>query len=213
VVRGEMRFRMGKAHRRRPGDVVLVPPGVPHDFANPGDKTALVRVDIRPALKMEQLFETAVALAQQGRTMLGGIPKPLDLAVFTRWLQRLALAPLAWLAVRRGHDLVRTSISDRRAQARQPPSKGAHRDDPFGDQSVLPPCSSPAAWDGQSLNQWGSSPLEPSLDELAAVALDVAPAHVRPFHAMGEKCSPQLTGSFLRLESSKLQEMPAQRPS
>jgi hypothetical protein len=168
-----------------------VPPGVPHDFANPGDKTALVRVDIRPALKMEQLFETAVALAQQGRTMLGGIPKPLDLAVFTRefehevqkalpprWLQRLALAPLAWLAVRRGHDLVRTSISDRRAQARQPPSKGAHRDDPFGDQSVLPPCSSPAAWDGQSLNQWGSSPLEPSLDELAAAWPWMWPQHM-----------------------------------
>ena len=47
--------------------------------------------------------------------MLGGIPKPLDLALFTeefedevqgafpaRWLQRLVLAPLAWLARRRG---------------------------------------------------------------------------------------------------------------
>ena len=36
-----------------------------------------------PALKMEQLFETAVGLAEEGRTMLGGIPKPLDLALFT----------------------------------------------------------------------------------------------------------------------------------
>ena len=65
---------------------------------------------------MEQLFETAVALAEQGRTMMNGIPKPLDLALFTRefedevqaafpprWVQRLALAPLAWLARRRGH--------------------------------------------------------------------------------------------------------------
>ena len=46
--------------------------------------------------------------------MLGGIPKPLDLALFAeefedevqgafppRWLQRLVLAPLAWLAGRR----------------------------------------------------------------------------------------------------------------
>jgi mannose-6-phosphate isomerase-like protein (cupin superfamily) len=117
IVNGTMRFRMG---RKRivagPGEVVVVPPGMPHDFANAGDEDALVRVDVRPALKMEQLFETAVSLAEQGRTMLGGIPKPLDLALFTqefeqevqgafppRWLQRLALAPLAWIARRRGH--------------------------------------------------------------------------------------------------------------
>jgi mannose-6-phosphate isomerase-like protein (cupin superfamily) len=116
VVKGTMRFRM---RRKRvvagPGEVVVVPPGVPHDFANVGDEAALVRVDIRPALKMEQLFETAVALAKQGRTMLNGIPKPLDLALFTHefesevqaafpplWVQRLALAPLARIATRRG---------------------------------------------------------------------------------------------------------------
>jgi Cupin domain len=143
VVRGEMRFRMGKAHRRRPGDVVLVPPGVPHDFANPGDKTALVRVDIRPALKMEQLFETAVALAQQGRTMLGGIPKPLDLALFTREFEhevQKAFRP-ACSSASRSHRLpgspsAAATISSGRASAAavrrqgQPPSKGAHRDDP-----------------------------------------------------------------------------------
>ena len=46
--------------------------------------------------------------------MLGGIPRPLELALFTeefedevqgafppRWLQRIVLAPLAWLARRR----------------------------------------------------------------------------------------------------------------
>jgi mannose-6-phosphate isomerase-like protein (cupin superfamily) len=116
VVAGTMRFRMG---RKRvvagPGEVVVVPPGMPHDFASAGDEDALVRVDVRPALKMEQLFETAVSLAEQGRTMLGGIPKPLELALFTQefeqevqgafpplWVQRLALAPLAWIARRRG---------------------------------------------------------------------------------------------------------------
>jgi mannose-6-phosphate isomerase-like protein (cupin superfamily) len=115
VVSGTMRFRLrGERVTAGPGDVVVVPAGVPHDFANGGDETALVRVDIRPALKMEQLFETAVALAEQGRTMSGGIPKPLDIALFSRefqdevqaafpprWLQRLALAPLAALAGRR----------------------------------------------------------------------------------------------------------------
>jgi quercetin dioxygenase-like cupin family protein len=117
VVKGTMRFRL----RREtiiagPGMVVVVPPGLPHDFANAGGEDALVRVEIRPALKMEQLFEMAVALAEEGRTMRKGIPKPLDLALFTRefeqevqaafpplWMQRLALAPLAWLATRRGY--------------------------------------------------------------------------------------------------------------
>ncbi len=82
-----------------------------HDFANAGDDDALVRVEIRPALQMERMFETAVALAQQGRTLRSGMPKPLDLALFARefddelraafpprWMQRLALAPLVLLA-------------------------------------------------------------------------------------------------------------------
>jgi hypothetical protein len=114
-----MSFRRGRERIiAGPGEVVVVPPGVKHDFANAGDEDALVRVEVRPALKMEQLFETAVGLAEQGRTMLGGIPKPLDLALFVRefenevqkafpphWLQRIALAPLAWLAKRRGNKL------------------------------------------------------------------------------------------------------------
>jgi quercetin dioxygenase-like cupin family protein len=124
VLEGRMRF---KVRRKRvvagPGEVVTVQPGVPHDFANAGDSTALVRVEIRPALKMERLFETVVALAQQGRTMMGGIPKPLELALFTRefeqevqaafpprWLQRIALAPLAWIAKRRRRGAIRTLV-------------------------------------------------------------------------------------------------------
>jgi mannose-6-phosphate isomerase-like protein (cupin superfamily) len=116
VIEGTMRFKLG---RRRvvagPGEVVVVPAGQKHDFANVGDDEALVRVEVRPALRMEQLFETAVGLAEEGRTMLGGIPRPLDLALFTqefeeevqgafppRWMQRIVLAPLASLARRRG---------------------------------------------------------------------------------------------------------------
>jgi mannose-6-phosphate isomerase-like protein (cupin superfamily) len=117
VVEGTMRFKMGRKRIiAEPGDVVVVPPGQEHDFANVGNGDALVRVEVRPALKMEQLFETAVDLAERGRTFMGGIPRPLDLALFAqefedeaqaafppRWLQRIVLAPLAWLAKRRGH--------------------------------------------------------------------------------------------------------------
>jgi quercetin dioxygenase-like cupin family protein len=114
VVEGTMRFKLGcKRVVAVAGEVVVVPAGQKHDFANVGDDEALVRVEVRPALKMEQLFETAVGLAEQRRTMLGGIPRPLDLAIFTeefedevqgafppRRLQRIVLAPLAWLATR-----------------------------------------------------------------------------------------------------------------
>jgi hypothetical protein len=64
---------------------------------------------------MEQLFETTVALAREGRTTRNGLPKPLDLALFVRefenevqaafppvWVQRATLAPFAWLARRLG---------------------------------------------------------------------------------------------------------------
>src|SRR3954468_18352976 len=79
VVEGTMRFTMGRARiLAGPGETVVVPAGVAHDFANAGDRHALVRVEVRPALQMERLFETAVALADEGRTMLGGVPKPLE---------------------------------------------------------------------------------------------------------------------------------------
>lgn len=114
VIQGAMRFRLGQESVvASPGQVVVVPPGAPHDFANAGTVVALVRVEVRPALRMEQLFEAAVSLAEQGRTFRNGIPKPLDLALMARefqqevqsalaplWMQRMALAPLAWIAER-----------------------------------------------------------------------------------------------------------------
>jgi quercetin dioxygenase-like cupin family protein len=117
VTEGTMRFKLGGekviAH---PGDVVVVPPGVRHKFANAGDEGARARVEVRPALRMERLFETAVALAEEGRTTRKGLPKPLDLALFVRefehevqaafppaWVQRATLAPLAWVARKRGY--------------------------------------------------------------------------------------------------------------
>lgn len=115
VISGQMRFRRGRdTIVAGPGDVVVVPAGVRHDFANAGGEDALIRVDVRPALNMERLFEVAVGLAQAKRTTPSGIPKPLDLALFVRefeqevqgafppfWVQRMALAPLAWIAKRR----------------------------------------------------------------------------------------------------------------
>jgi mannose-6-phosphate isomerase-like protein (cupin superfamily) len=117
VVEGTMRFRRrGRKVIAKPGDSVVVPPGVRHKFRNDGDEGARVRVEVRPALRMEELLQTSADLAEEGRTNSKGMPKPLDLALFVHefkdevagpflpgWLQRAALAPLAWIARKRGH--------------------------------------------------------------------------------------------------------------
>jgi mannose-6-phosphate isomerase-like protein (cupin superfamily) len=117
VLAGTMEFKMGRRTVvAEAGELVTVPAGVAHKFANGGDETAHVRVQVRPALEMERLFETAVALAEEGRTTAKGMPKPLDLALFVSefsdevqgafppvWIQRASLAPLAWIARKRSN--------------------------------------------------------------------------------------------------------------
>jgi quercetin dioxygenase-like cupin family protein len=115
VLAGAVRFRKGlRGVLATAGDELVVPPGTYHRFANVGDEPAVVRVQVQPALSMERLYETVVALARDGRTMSTGMPKPLDLALFMREFERevqaplapelvrAVTAPLAWLAARRG---------------------------------------------------------------------------------------------------------------
>ena len=62
---GKMKFRYGlKTIVAEAGETVVVPPGKIHNFAQYGDEPSQCRVEIHPALKMEQLFETTVALAK-----------------------------------------------------------------------------------------------------------------------------------------------------
>ena len=116
VMAGTMEFRMGlRKIVAGPGEVVTIPARKVHRFKNGGDEEAVVRVTVTPALKMERLFETTVALAEEGRVTKKGMPKPLDLALFVHEyrdevqgpfppavIQRASLAPLAWIARRRG---------------------------------------------------------------------------------------------------------------
>ncbi len=118
VVAGLMRFRLGRrtilAH---PGETVLVPAGTAHWFGNPGTEVAHARMEVRPALRMEEFFEMTEALGSAGH--LGGtrLPRLSDLARILlefqrevavphvpRFLVRALLAPLAWLGRRRVRD-------------------------------------------------------------------------------------------------------------
>jgi quercetin dioxygenase-like cupin family protein len=118
VLEGTMKFRLGMrtivAHA---GDRVVVPAGRVHRFANGGDGPARARVQVEPALDMEQLLRTTAELAHEGHVLRSGMPKPLHLALFVRrfrrevrapfppaWMVQAMMAPLAALARTRGHD-------------------------------------------------------------------------------------------------------------
>jgi quercetin dioxygenase-like cupin family protein len=103
VTSGRMRFRVGlKTVIAGPGDVVEVAPGVTHSFANAGDDEARLRVEVRPALRMEQMFADVIALAQAGRMTRRGLPRnPVELAVLARAYDQEAHAPLLSVRVQR----------------------------------------------------------------------------------------------------------------
>jgi quercetin dioxygenase-like cupin family protein len=121
VVAGRMRFRVGR-HRTilaNPGETVVVPPGTAHWFGNDGAGVSHARVEVRPALRMEELFESAAAMDVVGHLPGTRRPRLFDLALFMIEFQReLAvpdlppnlvrafLAPLAWLARRRGRRVI-----------------------------------------------------------------------------------------------------------
>jgi quercetin dioxygenase-like cupin family protein len=132
VTEGLMRFRVGlRTVLAGPGDVIEVEPGVAHSFANAGEQEARLRVEVRPALAMEEMFADVIAMAQAGRMNRRGLPRNiLDFAALARRydreahapvigmrLQRILLAPLTFLARRRGRDQAATrSGSPKRAK-------------------------------------------------------------------------------------------------
>ena len=95
VLEGTMRFRVGwRRLIAAPGQRVVVPPGTVHHFANAGQATARVVVESRPALRMEELLETAAALAQNQHAAGRVLPRPLDLALFMTEFEREVAAPI-----------------------------------------------------------------------------------------------------------------------
>ena len=103
VVAGQMRFRVGlRTVVAGPGDVVEVAPGVMHGFANEGEEEARVRVEVRPALAMEDMFAEVIAMARDGRMNERGMPRNLlDLADLARRYDQEAHAPLMGVRVQR----------------------------------------------------------------------------------------------------------------
>jgi len=117
VLAGTMTFRLGlRRISASAGETVIVPAGRVHKFANGGSDVARARVEVLPALDMEELLCTTAELALEGKVLRSGMPKPLHLALFVRrfsrevrapfppaWLVRALMSPLAALATARGH--------------------------------------------------------------------------------------------------------------
>jgi quercetin dioxygenase-like cupin family protein len=103
VTSGTMRFKVGRETViAKAGDVVEVAPGVTHSFANAGDDEAQLHVEVRPALKMEQMFAEVIEMAQSGRMTKRGMPRnPFRLAMLARRYDEEAHAPLISLRVQR----------------------------------------------------------------------------------------------------------------
>jgi quercetin dioxygenase-like cupin family protein len=103
VVSGTMRFRIGWRTRIvGPGEVVEVEPGVMHSFANAGEDEARLRVEVRPALAMEDMFAEVIAMAEAGRMTRRGMPRNVfELATLARKYDQEAHAPLMNVAVQR----------------------------------------------------------------------------------------------------------------
>jgi len=115
VTAGRMRFRLGRRTvLAGPGESVVVPAGVPHWFGNAGEGTAQARVEVRPALRMEEMLAASEALGRPARFLGRRVPRLPDVALFMLEFQRelavpdlpaglvrALLRPFAWLGRRR----------------------------------------------------------------------------------------------------------------
>lgn len=116
VVSGTMRFRLGRRTLTAgPGETVTVPPGRWHWFGNAGAGTAELRVEVRPAMRMQELFERTEEMSRRGGLLGTRLPRPGAFAAFLlefepelavarvpAFLLRLLLTPIARLGGRRG---------------------------------------------------------------------------------------------------------------
>jgi quercetin dioxygenase-like cupin family protein len=115
VMEGSMRFRLGRRTiLATPGDSVEIPPRTSHWFGNAGPSVAHARVEVRPALRMEEFFEATEEIGRAGHIPGTRLPRVSDLArVMLEFRQEVAapyvpalvvravLAPFAWFGNRR----------------------------------------------------------------------------------------------------------------
>jgi quercetin dioxygenase-like cupin family protein len=86
-------IQVGRSRRLyQPGEVAVVPAGVPHNWWNPSTEEAATLIQLRPALDMETVFETMFGLAADGKV------NRLQMMVLARAYRREVTPPrpLSW---------------------------------------------------------------------------------------------------------------------
>jgi mannose-6-phosphate isomerase-like protein (cupin superfamily) len=115
VVSGSMRFHLGGRDLLvGPGETVVITAGRAHWFGNAGPEVSHAEVEVRPALRTEEMFEATEAISLAGHFPGTRLPRLSDLAlVLLEFRRELAvphlpevvvtavLSPLAWLSRRR----------------------------------------------------------------------------------------------------------------
>lgn len=106
VVEGQLRFRVGgRTVLVDAGESLLVQPGTAHWFGNPGAHVAQARVEVRPALRMQELLERTGAIRAPHLSDLALVllefPREVAVPHLPAWFVRALLAPFGWLARRR----------------------------------------------------------------------------------------------------------------
>jgi mannose-6-phosphate isomerase-like protein (cupin superfamily) len=82
VLEGTLHFRVnGDVQAVGPGEKIVIPAGMPHTFWNEGKETARSIQEFRPALNIEEFFESYFALAKRGELDEKGMPSMLRMAV------------------------------------------------------------------------------------------------------------------------------------
>jgi len=86
ILSGDLTFRVsGKERKAGAGDQLTVPAGTPHIWWNSGDTEASLIIEFRPALRIEEFFETLFGLAQDGKVdKRTGLPNFLILGLIFR---------------------------------------------------------------------------------------------------------------------------------
>jgi quercetin dioxygenase-like cupin family protein len=83
VVAGGLRGTVGGEEKRlRQGDASEIPPTVMHHWSSEPGEVAQLRVEFRPALRTEVVFETLLGLASEGKVRRNGMPRLLQASVF-----------------------------------------------------------------------------------------------------------------------------------
>ncbi len=107
ILSGTARMSMrGQQRDFGAGETVVVPAGTPHVWGNPHDEEVHLILEFRPALRMEEWFETFFGLQKDGKVNpKSGLPNPLQWAVISREYEDelyLASPPLLVQRVRFG---------------------------------------------------------------------------------------------------------------